>query len=388
MHHPHRIPSIDIVRGLVMVIMALDHTRDLIHTEALKGDPTTIPGVSAGLFFTRWVTHLCAPTFVFLSGVSAWLSYQKSQNATATRRFLFSRGIWLLILEFTIVGFGIWFDIQFRTLMWQVIAAIGFGFLILSLCFTLRPKTILIIAIIGMLLLNTLAVLPQQTMQLPVWAQAFISVQVFPFSPDRLLIISYPPLSWALIILLGYGAAPYFKQAANIRSSFFLKTGIILLMIFIALRFINKFGDPQLWSTQEELAGTIMSFVNVSKYPPSLQFLCCMLGLMFVLLYIFEKNQNKFSNILRVYGTVPLFYYIIHWYVIHLLLFAILFAQGFGIADFNFRLNFGRPDAPNGLPLWGVYIIWVLVVVVLYPICTQYSRYKHTHPEKKMLRYL
>ena len=155
-----RIPSIDIVRGLVMVIMVLDHTRDLFHETALTQQPTNLSTTTIPLFFTRWITHLCAPTFVFLSGVSAWLSLQNKSSIKAHRRFLLSRGIWLIILELTLVNFGIWFDIHFSVILIQVIFAIGFGFVILSLLLSLPNKTILFAGIVIMAFSGLLPLLP------------------------------------------------------------------------------------------------------------------------------------------------------------------------------------------------------------------------------------
>lgn len=371
-----RIASVDVVRGLVMVIMALDHVRELIHVDSLTRDPTDLATTTPAVFFTRWITHLCAPIFVFLAGTSAYLSAARSGDTPAHRRFLVSRGVWLLVLEFSVVNFGIWFDIRFSVLLFQVIAAIGIGLIVLGIA-TRIPARALGLAGLTIACLHNL--LPPN---LPLF-----SVNAIPLGEGTTLLMGYPPVPWLAIMLMGYGFGTFVLQTEN-RAGLLLKLGAMCLLAFASLRFTNTYGDPSPWSMQKDALFTVMSFLNVSKYPPSLQFDLLMLGIMFLLLSMTERSKGPISRILMIYGKVPLFYYLLHWYVIHLTLFAVLFIQGFSTADFVFGFRFGRPEAPSGLPLAGVYAVWIGVVCLMYPICRWYSRYKEKNRENAWLRYV
>jgi uncharacterized membrane protein len=385
----NRISSIDIVRGLVMVIMVIDHTRDLFHETSLTQQPTDLATTTIPLFFTRWITHLCAPTFVFLSGVSAWLSLQNKSSIKAHRRFLLSRGIWLIILELTLVNFGIWFDIHFSVILIQVIFAIGFGFVILSLLLSLRSITILITGIAIMVLsgLLPLLALPQQntvtTILNVLFQPAFI-----PLSEKHNVIYGYPPLPWLAIMLAGFGSAPVFVKEAAIVRKICIQAGIALIILFMVLRTINIYGDATPWSWQKNSVFSFISFLNVTKYPPSLQYTVLFLGFMFLLLAVFTNKQNRFSDILAVYGKVPLFFYLVHWYLIHTTLIAVILANGFSAGDLVFGFNFARPQAFKGFSLPVVYGVWLLAILALYPLCKWYGRYKAAHRTNKWLSYL
>ena len=342
-----------------MIIMALDHTRDLIHVNSIIQSPTDLATTTPILFFTRWITHLCAPTFVFLSGTSAYLSFKKKNNPGESRRFLLSRGIWLVILEFTIVNFGIWFDIQFRLLFFQVIAAIGFGFIILSF---LLKKSIKAIAITGLIIIfccNLLDFIPQSnTSILRTIISPLFFLTGYNVTPHFTFFIGYPIIPWLGIMLLGFASGKLFGVSPEKRKSIFLKTGIITLALFTLLRFINFYGDPSKWAIQKNSVFTFLSFINVTKYPPSLLFSLITLGIMFLILSFAERIKNIFTNVVIVYGKVPLFYYLIHWYIVHSILLVILFCQGFHWHDLQFgAFNFGRPKQESGLPLLGVYIV-------------------------------
>jgi uncharacterized membrane protein len=385
-----RSSAMDFARGLVMIIMALDHTRDLIHVSSIVQSPTNLATTTPILFFTRWITHLCAPAFVFLSGTSAYLSFKKKNNPAESKRFLLSRGIWLIILEFTIVNFGVWFDVQFRLLFFQVIAAIGFGFIILSL---LLKKSIKVIAITGLIIIfgcNLLNYIPPGNTSL---LRTIISPLFLPtgytVTPNFTFFIGYPIIPWLGIMLLGFASGGLFELPPEKRKSIFFKIGIITLALFTLLRFVNLYGDPSKWAIQKKDIFTFLSFINVTKYPPSLLFSLITLSIMFLILSLAERIKNIFTDVVIVYGKVPLFYYLIHWYIVHSILLIILFSQGFHWHDLQFGpFNFGRPKQESGLPLWGVYIVWISVVIFMYPLCKWYGKYKQAHPEKKWLRYL
>ncbi len=383
--------SIDFVRGLVMLIMAIDHIRDLIHVTGMTQDPLNLATTTGPLFMTRWITHLCAPIFVFLSGVSVFLAFKKDQDLKKTQRFLWTRGIWLILLEYTIINFAIWFDPYYRTILSQVIAAIGFGFIILSFLIRWPSKSILIsglIILLGHNVLQNIAV-PSQP-----WVQALWTIVykngIIPMGADRIFFINYPLIPWLGIMMTGFGIGYIFLFEQAKRKQWLLKIGLSALVFFVCFRTFNIYGDPSPWSPQSNMLFSVFSFINVTKYPPSMLYALITLGIMFLLLYIVDGNQNKFLDKIIVFGKVPLFYYILHWYLIHILMLLLMFIQGYSLQDLNFAtFGFGRPtEGESGLNLLGVYVTWVIVILCLYPLCKWYGTYKATHPEKWWLRYL
>jgi uncharacterized membrane protein len=384
-----RIYSIDLMRGIVMIIMALDHVRDLLHTTSITQSPTNLAVTTPALFFTRWITHLCAPTFVFLSGVSAFLSMKSKNNISDTRRFLLTRGLWLIVLEFTLVNFGLWFDIHFKIFFSNVIAAIGFGFIVLSLLLNASPKAIGIIGLSIIFLHNLAPLIPfAETSLFKKIGMPFFATNAYPLGGDRLFIIGYPPLPWLGIMLVGFASGQFFGLDKQKQQSLFLKIGVSAIGLFALLRFINIYGDPLPWSYQKSSLFTFFSFINLTKYPPSLDFTLLLLGIMFLILSAIQGIKNKWTDYVCVYGKVPLFYFIVHWYIIHPIVFIMVYLQGFKSADLVFGFNFGRPKSGSGLALWAIYLIWIGIVAAMYPLCKWYSRYKETHTKKKWLRYV
>lgn len=371
-----------------MVIMALDHVRDLLHTSALTQNPTDLTTTTPAIFLTRWITHLCAPTFVFLSGTSAYLSLRK-RNDPSARRFLLKRGIVLILLELTIVNFAFWFDIHFHSLMLQVIYAIGGGFIILSFLAKLPVKWIGIIGLVivfGHNVLQIVPTFPNQGARL-VWA-LFFRTDFFPFSPSFALLVGYPIIPWLGIMLVGYACGQLMELPFEQRKPLLLRIGLGCLALFILLRFLNTYGDPAPWSTQENSLFTFLSFINVTKYPPSLLYDLLLLGLMFLILSVADGADNAVTRWLTVYGKVPMFYYILHWYLVHVSMLIMSFLQGYSFADIpSGPMNFGRP-AGAGLSLEWVYVVWFGLVLLLYPLCKWYGPYKAAHPENGLLRYV
>lgn len=384
-----RIHSIDIVRGLVMIIMALDHTRDIIHVSSLVHQPTDLANTTPALFFTRWITHLCAPTFVFLSGASAYISYKKSGDLAATRRFLLTRGLWLVLLEFTLVNFGVWFDVHFSIWLFDVIATIGCGFIILSLLLKASVRTIAIAGLSIIFLHDLVLLIPSApTSFFSSWIMPLFRPAGVPFGAGRLFLMAYPPIPWLGILLTGFAGGKLFELSLEKRRSVFLKLGLLSLMLFVLIRALNIYGDPFPWSPQRTPLFTFLSFVNITKYPPSLVFCLATLGIMFLLFALVEGVHNRLTRIATVFGQVPLFYFLVHWYIIHPIMFLIVFWQGYKGADLVFGTNMGRPKGVSGVSLPYIYLIWILVVVLLYPVCKWYGRYKLAHPEKRWLRFL
>lgn len=370
--------SIDIVRGIVMIIMALDHVRDLMHVDSITQSPTDLATTSPLLFFTRWITHLCAPIFVFLAGTSVYLSLQNKNNIVETRQHLLKRGFWLIFIEFTIVNFGLFFDIGFHTLLFEVIAAIGFGFIVLGLLLKISPKTIGIMGLIIVFCHNLLPLIPfAENSILKAVLAPFFSPIVIPFA-ERAFIMGYPPIPWLGIMLIGFATGKFFELETAKRKQIFVRFGLGALVLFVILRFANIYGDPALWTAQKNSVFTFLSFMNITKYPPSLLFCLVTLGIMFLLLAFAEQFQNKIKKITLVYGKVPLFYFVVHFYVIHILTLIMLLGQGFSWSQFEFASGtFGRPkDIVSGLPLWSIYVIWIFVVTLLYKPCQWFGKYK------------
>jgi uncharacterized membrane protein len=381
-----RIQSIDLARGLVMVIMALDHVRDLIHTNAFTQDPTDLSTTTPVLFFTRWITHLCAPTFVFLSGVSVYMSFESSKNIDEVRKFLLKRGLWLLLLEITVVNFGIWFDIHFRTIMFQVIGTIGVGFVLLSFLLRFTTSYIGKIGFLLLMLYPLLALIPFSD-GIRNSAGILFFPALIPVGENLTFFMSYPPIPWLAIMMLGFGFGRLFLDKDH--KALFLKYGLIFLVLFLVLRGINIYGDPAPWSVQKSAVYTLLSFFNVSKYPPSPLYCFVTLGIVFMIMWWAEGRSNKLIEILKVYGKVPLFYYLIHWYVVHFTMFAIVFAEGYKVSDLVFGpFKFGRPETGGGVSLPYVYLIWLSIVILMYPLCKWYGAYKEANKSKTWLRYL
>jgi uncharacterized membrane protein len=385
-----RIESIDITRGLVMVIMALDHVRDFMHTTALTQSPTDLQTTTTILFMTRWVTHLCAPTFVFLSGVSAYIAFRRNNNFAENRKFLLTRGIWLVVLEFTFVNFALWYDIHFRFMIMEVIAAIGLSFIILSFLLKVPSR---IIGVIGLVIIFGHNLMQGVTMPDTPVATFLSSVLLRPsmmqISNEFSLFTAYPLIPWLGIMMAGFACGEFFEADSEKRSRIFLKIGSSSLLLFTIIRYFNDYGDPAKWTEHKSVVFSLLSFVNTTKYPPSLLFILLFLGMMFVVLSISEKAKSRFTSVLSVYGKVPLFYFIIHLYVIHSLMFIMLWLQGFHSSEFMFgAFKNGRPETGGGVELAAIYGIWMAVVVLMYPLCRWYARYKAEHPEKKLLRFL
>jgi uncharacterized membrane protein len=376
-----RIYSIDFTRGVVMIIMALDHIRDLMHINSAMQNPTDLATTTPAIFFTRWITHFCAPVFVFLAGTSAYLAFRNKNDVSQSMKFLLKRGLWLVLVEFTVVNLGLFFDAGFHTLIFEVIATIGFGFIILSLLLKLSSKTIGIIGLAIMLLHDLVSLIPMgQSSVILTVLTPFFAPAAFPFA-NHVFVMAYPPIPWLGIMLTGFGAGKLFELSESKRKSLFLKIGLGALALFIIIRFINIYGDPAPWSHQRTTVYTFLSFMNITKYPPSLIFCLVTLGVMFLILAIGEQVKNKITDVAFVYGKVPLFYFVVHFYIIHTLLITLLFLQGFHWADMNFASGaFGRPKGvQNGLPLWGVYLVWLAVVTALYRPCVWFGQYKARH---------
>lgn len=365
-----------------MIIMALDHVRDFMHVDSITQNPTNLSTTTPILFFTRWITYLCAPIFVFLAGTSVYLSLQQYGTKKEIRPFLLKRGLWLLILEFTVVNFGLYFDIGFNTMLFEVIATIGLGFIILSCLLSFSSSTLGIIGLLIIVTHNLSSVIPFSNESIiKLILTPFFSPTAIPLFSGKVFVMGYPPIPWIGIMLIGFSTGNYFQKSAIERMFIFKKIGLLLIAAFFILRLINIYGDSSPWSSQNNWSLSVLSFMNISKYPPSLIYVCITIGIMFFLLSYAERFNKDLIRFLTSFGKVPLFYFILHFYLIHFITLLILFIQGFNWSQLNFAIGtFGRPkDMVSGLPLWSIYLIWIMVVLVKYFPCKWFGQYKARH---------
>ena len=383
-----RIQSIDLLKGLVMVVMALDHTRDYFHFSAFYFDPTDPAHATLPIFFTRFITHFCAPAFSFLAGMSAFMIGKRKSKA-ALASFLFKRGLWLVFIELTIVNFAWYFDVQFRNPGLLTIWALGISMLFLSALIYLPQKVILwfsIILIAGHNLLDTVHFKGNEF-----WS-ILHEFGMFPISKDYQFIVAYPIIPWIAVMSLGYYFGGFYNTdfSHEKRRKLLNTLGFSALALFIVLRLTNFYGDSNLFRNYNTLSQDLISFFNPSKYPPSLLYLLMTLGFTLVFLANAENLKGKAVNFFCTFGRVPFFYYIIHLYVIHLA--AMGYAQLAGFGWDKVILEGWITELPRmkgyGVSLIWVYLIWASIILVLYPICKWFDNYKTNHKEKWWLSYL
>jgi uncharacterized membrane protein len=385
-----RIQSIDLLRGLVMIIMALDHVRDYFHADAFLYNPLDVEKTSVALFFTRWITHFCAPVFVFLAGTSAFLVGARKGKKELSA-FLLKRGLWLVVLEFTVINFAWFFNVQFSFFALTVIWALGMGMVVLAGAVHLPYKVILGLGLAFVAGHNLLDSVRIEEGAAAIGWSVIHQPNAFRLG-DILLFVGYPLLPWAGVMMLGYCFGklytPSVDAAARKKTLLALGTGAILL--FVIIRLLNAYGDPSSWSVQRDGVYTFLSFMNVTKYPPSLLYVLATLGPAFIFLAFSEKLTGRLAQYVIALGRVPMFYYIVHIYAIHILAVAAALATGYQFSDMTFTT--WVTDSPllkgYGFGLGVTYLVWVGVVLALYPLCLWYDRYKTNHREQWWLSYL
>lgn len=386
-----RIDSIDLLRGVVMIIMALDHVRDYFHADAFLFNPTDLTKTNVALFFTRFITHFCAPVFVFLAGTSAFMvGRRKGKGELST--FLLKRGVWLIVLELTVLNFGWLFNIEFSLLLLIVIWALAFGMIALA-GFIYLPITA--VAITGALLVFGHNLLdnvhfPGNTFGSILWSVLHEQnlYQIGRFN----VFVAYPIMPWIGLMLLGYCFGTLYQSSFNTqrRKQLLLRMAAGSVGLFVLLRLINVYGDPSPWTVQSTPVFTILSFINVTKYPPSLDYILITIGPAFLFLAFAENWKGKLASDITSLGRVPMFYYIIHIYAIHILALFTAMATGFSATDMTF--NTWVTDSPNlkgyGFSLWVVYLVWIALIMALLPVCKWYDHYKQQNKKKLWLSYL
>jgi len=369
-----RLESIDLVRGIAMVLMALDHTRDFF---GIPGqNPTNLVTASAALFLTRWVTNICAPVFFLLTGTSACLALRRMAPA-ALSRFLVARGLWLIVLELVLVRCVVYqFNADYRVTMLLVLWALGWSMIVLGGLVRLPSA---LVTGVGVALILGHDLLDGVRSAHPLWVvlhgQGFLLR-----TPVHVVFVAYPLVPWIGVTAAGYGLGHVYAWDRARRRAFLRRLGLALCAAFVALRALNLYGDPRAWAAQGSALLSVLSFVNTSKYPPSLLFLLMTLGPAALLLWAAEGTLPPWLRPVVVFGRVPLCYYVGHFLLIHMLAAAVCAVQ-YGTA----RWMFESPDlghypfsAPPG---WGwnlpaVYLVWVAVVAAMYPLCRWYAALK------------
>ena len=368
-----RLTSIDMLRGFVIVIMALDHVRGMLGDLSVR--PTDFADADIALFLTRWITHLCAPTFIFLAGISAYLYGATGRDKVGVTRFLLTRGLWLVFVELTLVGFAWNFNIGDNYVpVLQVIWALGVSMIVLSGLIWL-PRTM--IAIVGITMVaghNMLdGVQPAAEEASIVWTLLHIKGWVHSGGGPFIYAV-YPLVPWVGVMALGYVLGPYFVGARDNRPRHLVAMGLAMIISFVMLRYFNLYGDANLWQIQGTTEASLVDFLNTTKYPPSLLFLLMTLGPALVLLGCFERMEGVLSRALVNIGRVPLFFYVAHLYVIHLLALVLGVIQGISIAQTAVIFVLYVKDFGVNLPM--VYLFWLLIVLAFYPACRWFAGVK------------
>lgn len=379
-----RLDSVDAVRGIVMVVMALDHVRDFFHVYAKALDPTDPSKTWTLLFFTRWVTHFCAPTFVFLAGVGAFLSTRRGKSKPELARFLLTRGLWLILLELTLVRFGWFFNFDYHLVFLQVIWAIGWSLVVLAALVFLPLRAVAAFGLAMIFLHNLLDGVNSESLGPLGWLWVLLHEQniIMP-RPGYFVFVAYPLVPWIGVMAAGYAFGGLLTLERERRRRVLFMVGGAAVALFVLLRALNVYGDPRPWAAQERGAWyTFLSFLNTSKYPPSLLFLLMTLGPSVIAVALFDRAGGP-SALLRpfvVFGRVPMFYYLLHVPLTHLAAVAFSYAE-YGRAEWLF-LNWPPPGAPQleppgyGYGLLVVYLVWLGVVLALYPPCRWFAGVK------------
>lgn len=372
-----RVDSVDVVRGLVMVLMALDHVGSFLGPRV---DPEDLETAGTALFLNRWVTHFCAPAFVFLGGAGAYLRGTQTRSRGALAWFLMTRGVFLVVLELTLVHWLWSFSVDYRFAVGQVIFAMGAGMVALSALVFLPHWVVGVIGITVLVAHNLGDGLRSGELGPAglLW-DLLHTRRGFEWSPGRQFFLVYPLLPWFGILTAGYGFGGLLIGDSNSRQRRLLILGSALCMAFVILRTTGLYGDPHPWSRQPDTSRTVLTFLSPEMYPPSLQFTLMTLGPAVCALALVDRLPEAVTHPLRVFGQVPLFYYLLHFLVIHALAVAICLAR-YGRADWLFGSLPPPPRDGFGFGLPVIYAIWVLVVAALYPACLWFGKIKRRHP--------
>jgi len=383
-----RINSVDLLRGLVMVIMLLDHTREFVHAGAFVYSPTDLSKTTVALFFTRWITHLCAPTFVFLAGTSIYLQRLRGKSTSELSRFLLTRGLWLIVLEFTVVRLALFFDLDYSLLgVAEVIWIFGVCMMVLAGLVYL-PRAVVGVAGIAIVALHNLldpvrVAVPADALP-DLWQSMWMLLHqpgmVPLFGGVTKVFVAYTIVPWVGVMAAGYWLGSVYAWEPERRRRFLFWLGAAVTVLFVLLRLVNVYGDPSPWSTQPNPVFTVLSFLNTTKYPASLLFLLMTLGPALLILAAVDnvKDDRPISKVLITFGRVPLFYFVLQMFVAHAFGVVLGYLAGFDVGFLFTNFPFGGEPAPAGFgfPLWVVYAAWISGLLILYPLCARYAGVK------------
>lgn len=395
-----RIYSVDLLRGIVMMIMLLDHTREFVHAGALQSDPTNPETTTAAVFFTRWITHFCAPLFVFLSGVSIYLQRRNGKPDRELSWFLLTRGVWLVILEFTVIRFLVTFNFDYGNFAGfaQVIWVIGVAMICMAGLIYLPLK---IVGIAGVLmivlhnLLDPLSVPPniafsgQADLSQSIWI-ILHQMGAVPIGSSTAFFV-YPLIPWIGVMMAGFALGKVFDREEDRRIRVLLWIGLTSTVLFFVLRAVNVYGDPAAWRFFDTGVQTVLSFFNVTKYPPSLLFLLMTIGPGLIVLAMSDRIEGNslWQRICIAFGRVPLFFYFLQWLWAHLAGLALAYLAGVD-TDYMFLDPFrmGQAAPPgHGFSLPIVYAVWIVGLIAVYPLCVWWGNLKARN-KHWMLSYL
>ena len=381
----NRVTSIDALRGVVMILMALDHVRDFIHHEAMLGaSPTDLERTTPLLFFTRWVTHVCAPVFILTAGLGASLWAERGRSRAQLAGFLLTRGLWLVLLELTVMRFAYNFTFSaeypvFLLVLW----VLGACMMALAACVWMPTRALMAAALATIALHNLLDPIRAATFGAAAGVWNLLH-QVGAFRLAGLtVIVGYPLVPWIAVMAFGLACGPLFRRAPEDRQRVLLRFGMAAAIGFILLRAWNRYGDPAPWQPQPSATFTALSFLNTTKYPPSLIFLLMTLGPALIGLAWLDRVRLAISHPLVILGRAPLFFFVAHFFLAHLA--AVLLALWrYGAATWSFAFHplpsMGGPRSlyPQdfGYDLWVVYVVWAIIVVLLYPACRRVAEWK------------
>lgn len=375
-----RVASVDMLRGLVMVIMALDHTRDFVHSAAMSFPPEDLERTTAAIFFTRWITHFCAPAFMFCAGLGACFRLERGGSLAGLSRFLWTRGLWLIVLELSVVRLGFFFNFDYDMVFLLVFWALGMCMIALALLVRLPHRALLIVSA-GVIVLHNLADgIPAARFGPLAWVWQVLHEQAL-LVRSPAVVVAYPLVPWIFVMAAGFCLGRVYQLPLERRRPLLIRLGCALTLAFLVLRGLNLYGDPRPWAAQGDGVFTLLSFLNTTKYPPSLAFLLMTLGPAIAFLGWVEPVRASERHPLLVFGRVPLFYFVVHIPLIHAVAIALAWLR-YGAAPFLFvpppTLGTPRQLFPPdyGWNLWVVYAVTATVVLGLYPACLWFARLK------------
>jgi len=388
-----RLTSVDALRGAVMIVMALDHVRDFFHRAAMTQSPTNLATTTVAIFLTRWVTHFCMPVFLFTAGIGAYYWRRNGRRSTGELSwFLVTRGLWLIVLELTAMRLS--FDFTFgRDLPVLLITlwALGMSMIVLAALVHLPVRGLAALSVGVLCLHNLLDPVRAQMFGPLAWLWTLLHQPgAIPLS-GVIVVVGYPILPLAAIMAAGYAFAASVNLADSSSRTTVRRLGGWLCVAFVLLRGLNVYGDPVRWSVQATAAMTVVSFLNVTKQPASLDFVLMTLGPALVLLAWLSRQSFSPRHPLIVFGRVPLFYFLGHFFLAHLLFIAVIWAR-YGVFTLRPPPSMGDTAAifpPGfGFSLWAAYLAWVVVVVTMYPLCLWFGAFKARHKSEAWTSYV